>query len=578
MNILNQVKQEITTYLQQNLGAKFKVDQSQLELPPDPSWGDFAFPCQSLAKVLKKSPNDIAQGLQEVLSSQLGVQQSKTIIRKVESKGPYLNFFIDKAWLAKNIIPEIIKKREKFAENNLGKGKKIMVEYVSPNTNKPLHLGHIRNAALGWSLVQILEKTGHKVIKAIYVNDRGIHICKSMLAYQKWGPEPEDKGMKGDFLVGKYYVMFDKKLKEDPKLLEEAQEMLIKWEAGDKKVLALWKKMNKMVLLGHKETYKKLKVDFDKEYLESDLYKHGKGVVKEGQEKEVFVEKDGAVTVELEKYDLPNKVIQRSDGTAVYITTDLYLSIKKVKDCKIDSCVFVIGSEQELYLKQLFKTLELLGYEWASDWHHLNYGMVELPEGRMKSREGTVVDADDLINELEEMAKKELAERYKDLNKRELLKRANQIALGAIKYYLLQVDPRTKIVFNPKESLSFTGRTGPYLQYTQARINSILKKTRMSNVAKLDYAKLQESEEQNLILLLAQYPDMVEKAASTYDSSGLAKYLYDLAAEFNNFYHKHQVLKAEKDLQKARLALIQAVQIVVKDGLELLGIEAPEVM
>lgn len=577
MDILKQAKKEIVSYLEQNIGAKHS-DSIVLEAPPGREMGDFAFPCHTLAKTYKKSPAEIASNLQEVLTKQLGSQQSKTIIRRVESSGPYLNFFIDKEWLARKMIPEILEKKDRFARSDLGKGKKVMVEYVSPNTNKPLHLGHIRNMALGWSVIKILEKVGYTVVKGLLINDRGVHICKSMLAFSKWGPQADDKKLKGDFLVGKYYVMFSQKAKEDPKLQEEAQEMLRKWEAGDRKVLALWKKMNKLALSGHSKTYNDFGISFDKEYLESDLYMHGKDIVKEGLDKKIFKEHEGAIMVELEKYGLADKILQRSDGTSIYMTQDLYLGVKKVKENKLDANIYVVASEQDLHFKQLFKILELLGYEWAKDCYHLSYGMVYLPEGKMKSREGTVVDADGMMRQLEEMSEKELAKRYNKLSKKEIKQRATQIALGAIKYYILQVDPSSDMHYNPKESLSFAGRTGPYLQYTQARIGSILKKARITDAKKLDFTKLAEPEEQRLVFVLAQFPEIVEASASKYDPAIIAKYIYDLASEFNNFYHKHQVLKAEGEIKQARLALIKAVRIIIQDGLELLGIESPTEM
>ena len=573
MTTINKIHQEIIDLLQIVGGKDFVVTQKDFSTPPDHKMGEIAFGCFALTKTFKKDPKIIAGNLAGIINKQLKGLKKFKFIEKVEAAGPYLNFYFKKEILAKEVLSEIEKEKDNFGQSKSGQGKKVMVEYVSPNTNKPLHLGHIRNAALGWSIYKILEASGYKVVKSILINDRGIHICKSMLAFQKWGPEPEDKKLKGDFLVGKYYIMFGQKVKEDPKLQDEAQEMLRKWEAGDKKVVTLWKKMNKLALTGHEETYKKLKVSFDKKYLESDLYKHGKEIVKEGLEKGIFKEEDGAVMVELEKYGLPNKVLQRSDGTALYITQDLYLAQKKVKENKLDISIYVVGSEQDLQLKQVFKTLELLGYSWAKNCYHLSHGLVYLPEGKMKSREGKVVDADNLIKELESLARKELSGRYKKISKKELESRALIIALGAIKYYILQVDPKSNMHFDPKESLSFNGRTGPYLQYTYARINSILKKAKTKLPKKVDYNQLVELEEKNMIFSLARFSLIIEESAENYDPSALAKYLYELANDFNNYYHKYPILKSEAKTSQARLNLINSVSLVLKKGLELLGIE-----
>ena len=578
MQLINKIHNDILHTLQTIIGKKVVLSVGDLSEPPKAEMGDVAFGCFRLSSLYKKSSAEVAQKLAETISEQISVISKKTMIHRVESAGPYLNFFLYKEKVAQSVLKEVASKKEKYGQLDVDKGQTVMVEYVSPNTNKPLHLGHIRNATLGWSVGKILEKTGYKVVKTSIINDRGIHICKSMLAYQKFKKKVKTKGVKSDHVVGGYYVLFEKELKENPDLLKEAQEMLRKWEAGDKKVQALWKKMNTWTIKGHNETYKKLKVSFDKEYLESDLYKHGKEIVNEGLKKEVFKKEEGAVMVDLEKYNFPNKILQRSDGTALYMTQDLYLAEKKFEDYKMDKSIIVVGSEQDLHFKQLFKILELLGHKWAPDCYHLSYGMVFLPEGKMKSREGTVVDADNLIANLAEMAKKELRERHKKITVKELETRAAQIALAAIKYYLAQVDPKSSMHFDPKKSLSFEGRTGPYLQYAIARIGSILRKAGRVDAKKVDYNLLTGEKEHSLVMSLIKYPEIIKESAKTYNPSMLAKYLFELAQVFNDYYHEVPVLKADKKVRKVRLQLLVAIKIVLEDGLELLGIEAPDRM
>jgi arginyl-tRNA synthetase len=478
----------------------------------------------------------------------------------------------------------------------------IMVEYSSPNTNKPLHLGHVRNNLLGFSVAEILKASGNKVYKTQIINDRGIHICKSMLAWERWGngETPESTGLKGDKLVGNYYVKFDQEYKKeiadlisDGKTEEEAkakapvllaaQEMLIKWEAGDEAVKALWEKMNHWVYDGFEKTYNALGVDFDKNYYESDTYLLGKDVVAEGLEKGVFFRKDdGSVWIDLTADGLDEKIVLRSDGTAVYMTQDIGTAIQRVKDFDIDGMVYTVGNEQDYHFKVLFLILSKLGYEWANNLYHLSYGMVDLPSGKMKSREGTVVDADDLIEQMTQTAKaisEELGKlgEYSPEEKEELYK---MIGLGALKYYILKVDPRKRILFNPEESVDFQGNTGPFIQYTYARIQSILRKADLdSNNMDLPEAYELHEKEKELIKQLLLYPDMIQLAAENHSPALIANYTYDLVKEFNSFYQNVTILGTSEEAEKNfRVQLSKSVGDTIKSAFGLLGIQVPERM
>jgi arginyl-tRNA synthetase len=488
---------------------------------------------------------------------------------------------------------------DNFASVN-SNGKKVMVEYSSPNTNKPLHLGHVRNNLLGYSVAQILEAAGYEVIKANLVNDRGIHICKSMLAWQKFGngETPQSSGMKGDHLVGKYYVLFDKEYKkqiddlkaarqteEDAKknapLIQEAQEMLQQWEAGDKEVLNLWQTMNGWVYAGFAETYKQLGVDFDKYYYESNTYLLGKDIIEEGLEKGVFFRKeDGSVWIDLTADGLDQKLVLRSDGTSVYITQDLGTAQLKYNDFHMDESIYVVGNEQDYHFKVLFLILEKLGKSWAKGLYHLSYGMVDLPSGKMKSREGTVVDADDLIDEMNQTAKEQTetlgkVEGFSEAEKFELY---HTIGMGALKYFLLKVDPKKRLLFDPNESVDFQGHTGPFIQYTHARIRSVLSRVEDASIEAGHITQL-AAEERDLILLLNQFPDTIEQAAKGHNPAIVANYIYEVAKAFNKFYHEHSILHIEDELIKQfRLQLSAASAKVIKKGMGLLGIEVPERM
>ena len=477
-----------------------------------------------------------------------------------------------------------------------------MVEYSSPNTNKPLHLGHIRNNLLGYSVAEILKASGKKVYKTQIINDRGIHICKSMLAWQKFGKgeTPENTGLKGDKLVGNYYVAFDKAYKAEiadliasgldkeaaekqAPILLEAQQMLLKWEAGDDEVVSLWKKMNQWVYAGFEVTYKNLGVDFDTLYYESDTYLLGKDVVAAGLEKGVFFKKeDGSVWIDLTDEGLDEKIVLRSDGTAVYMTQDIGTAIQRVKDHPdVSGMVYTVGNEQDYHFKVLFLILKKLGFSWSENLFHLSYGMVDLPSGKMKSREGTVVDADDLMVDMTNTAtaiSEELGklEEYSDAEKKHLYK---IIGLGALKYYILKVDPKKRILFNPEESVDFQGNTGPFIQYTYARIQSILRKAEELKLS--DYNGLSElhEKEKELIKQLLVYPEMIQLAAANYSPALIANYTYDLVKEFNSFYQNVSILGESDDLKKAfRIQLSKKVSEVIQSAFQLLGIQVPDRM
>lgn len=477
----------------------------------------------------------------------------------------------------------------------------VMVEYSSPNTNKPLHLGHMRNNLLGYSLSQILKACGNRVVKTNIVNDRGIHICKSMLAWKKWGEgaTPESTGKKGDHLIGDFYVLFDKNYKAEIKklmdegmsqeeaekaspLMLEAREMLRRWESKDPEVRGLWEMMNNWVYAGFDATYRRLGVDFDKIYYESDTYLEGKEKVLEGLEKGIMYRKDdGSVWADLTDAGLDHKLLLRSDGTSVYMTQDIGTAKLRYQDFPIDKMIYVVGNEQNYHFQVLSLLLDRLGFKWGKDLVHFSYGMVELPEGKMKSREGTVVDADDLMDEMIEGAREVSAERGKgDFTPAEADEIARIVGLGALKYFLLKVDPRKNMTFNPKESIDFNGNTGPFIQYTYARIRSVLRKAADAGYRPEGYdAVVPNDKEISLIQHLADYPSVVAEAGRSYSPALIANYVYDLVKEYNQFYHDYSILnEADEAVRSMRLALSAEVAEVVKSGMSLLGIEVPERM
>jgi len=549
-----------------SLVKETKLDQKEIEnlisVPPDPKLGDYAFPCFKLGKNAKEEADKLKKKI-----------KLPKFLSGMQVVGPYLNFYVKQEVITEETLSKISKEKEDY-----GKGKekkKIVIEYCGPNTNKPLHLGHVRNMALGNSVQRILSYSGNKVHPVNIINDRGIHICQSMIAYQKWGKNKK-LNKKGDHFVGDYYVMFSQKAKENEDLKLEAQEVLLKWENKDKETIELWKKMNSWVLDGFNETYKRFGISFEKEYFESKYYHKGKDIVLSGFKKKIFAkDKTDAIYADLEKYKLPNKVLLRGDETSVYMTQDLYLADLRYKDYKFDKMLYVVASEQRTHFQQLFKILELLKEPYAKNLHHLSYGLVNLPSGRMKSREGTVVDADDIMDETSELAKKEIKKRHKGLSSKEIMKRAEIISLGAIKFFMLKTDSARDVVFNPEESLSFEGETGPYVQYTHARACSILRKAGSKFSTKVNYSLLNQDEELAVIRLLYDFPAVIVKAAKDYKPHHIVNHLIALAQAFNEFYHKCPVISERDEQMKARLLLVDSVRQVIENGLGLLGIDAP---
>ena len=556
-------------------------------------------------KISRKKPDETAREIGEY------IKQNCEAIADFNAVGGFLNLVIDKkAWLA--LLNEM-NLNEKFGEKPVTEASPlVMIEYSSPNTNKPLHLGHVRNNLLGWSLAQIMEANGNRVVKTNIVNDRGIHICKSMLAWLKFGngETPETSGKKGDHLIGDYYVAFDKhyraevaelkakfvaegmdeeqaekKAKEESPLIKEAHEMLVKWEQNDPEVRALWKKMNDWVYAGFDETYKALGVGFDKIYYESNTYLVGKKKVEEGLAKGLFFRKDdNSVWADLTDEGLDQKLLLRSDGTSVYMTQDIGTAEMRFNDFPIDKMIYVVGNEQNYHFQVLSILLNRLGFKWGKELVHFSYGMVELPNGKMKSREGTVVDADDLIAAMVADAKQTSEElgKFKDMSEEERNEIARIVGLGALKYFILKVDARKNMLFNPEESIDFNGNTGPFIQYTYARIRSILRKAQAEGInipATLAGTMPLNEKEIELIQKLNEFGAAVEQAGKDYSPSGIANYCYELTKAFNQFYHDYSILGADTEEEKVvRLVLAQNVGKTLKNGMALLGIEVPERM
>ncbi len=559
-------KSEVVKLLSKAAGLSEQEVSEILEVPPNPELGDFALPCFKLAAKLKKAPPLIAVEIKNKISL-----PKNSIVKEIKVAGAYLNFFLNESELAKQFEKPVKTKKQ---------NKTIVIEFISPNTNKPLHLGHLRNASLGESVSRIFEAFGYKVVRACLNSDRGVHICKSMLAYQKFGSSktPASEKIKSDHFVGDYYVMFAKKAAENPKLEEEAQAILRKWEAGDKKVRALWKKMDAWAKAGFRETYKTLGINFDKFYNESENYDEGKEIVLQNFKKGIFIKDDKEnIVADLAKYNLPNKVVLRADGTAVYVTQDLFLAKRKWDEYSPVKSIYVVGSEQNLHFRQLFAILDILKSK-IGEVYHLSYGMVYLPEGRMKSREGTVVDADDLIEEVKAAVKLEIEARHDhEFSDKKMGELALKIALGAIKYFLLKFDAKSDITFDPKKSISLEGNTGPYMQYALVRAKKILEKA--GRVGKADYSLLKAKEEISLVKKLASFSEVVEKAGREYSPHLIAGYAFDLANSFSSFYEACPVIAAESEgLRNVRLKLVQAFAQTLKNALYLLGIEEVEVM
>ena len=551
--------------------------------------GDLTLVVFPFLKFSKKRPEDTAEEIGKHISNQLDEIKAFNVV-----KG-FLNIeFSDKYWLnaSKNRFDEGIQV-PKIDDN-----KKIVVEYSSPNTNKPLHLGHVRNNVLGYSICQIFDAVGYDVVKNNLVNDRGIHICKSMIAYQKWGNNetPESSGLKGDHLIGKYYVKFDQnyqkeiqelvsngidkeEAKEKSSLMIETRDMLQKWENGDSGTVTLWKQMNNWVYEGFEETYNRLGVNFDKIYYESDTYLLGKEIVQEGLKSNVFFKKeDGSIWIDLTPEGLDEKIVQRSDGTSVYITQDIGTADLKYDEFKMDKFVYVVGNEQDYHFKVLQLILKRLGKSYADGLYHLSYGMVDLPEGKMKSREGTVVDADELMDEVVATAKKQTEELGKTdgMSTKELTELYEVLGIGALKYYLLKVDAKKRMMYDPKESIDFQGNTAPFIQYTYTRIASLL---RAAEKVDFKFPKVLNRVEKDLIKLISNYPNVIKSAANNYNPSEVSNAVYELAKTFNKFYHEHTILgEQDHNTRSFRITLSSMVGETIKHGFNLLGIQVPDRM
>ena len=572
--------------------SQISFDSLQVVTPPNPEMGDLGVPMFVFAKSFRMAPPQIASGVVALITDKS--------LGEFIAVGPYVDVKLDKAGAAAPILSAIKNQGDKYGSlNSEGKkpleGRRVMVEYSSPNTNKPLHLGHLRNDALGESVSRILKMAGAEVYKVDLINNRGVHICKSMLAY-KWfheakGDTPQKLGMKGDHFVGQCYVEFDRWLKGEkdkpetahPEAAQQAEDMLIEWEKGNPEVRELWQKMNDWTLEGVKETYARTGVSFDKLYMESETYLKGKDQILKGLEKGVFFKaEDGSVRIDVtdvvgkgKDEDNHEKVLLRKDGTSVYITQDIGTAISRHDDWAFNQLVYVVASEQNYHFKILFHILKKLGFDWAKNLYHLSYGLVNLPSGRMKSREGTIVDADDLIDSLHADALKAIQERGRDEEVGNADDVAEKVALGALHYYLLQATPIKDMLFNPEESLSFNGNTGPYLQYMGARINSILAKAKEAgiceNTSDEALALLSSEDEWALIKQLGDFPAVVQKGAENLDPSGIAGYLYETAKLFSKFYQTSSILNAEsKELAGARLYLAQCTLQVIKNSLNLI--------
>ncbi|MDA8017493.1 MAG: arginine--tRNA ligase [Thermoanaerobaculia bacterium] len=583
-----------------------------LTLAPEHTGADFAFACFPLAKAWRRSPAQIAGEIAEALHAETE-QEDDPWLARAEAAGPYLNLYLRRDLTTNTVLKDVGRLRETYGHSKRQDGRRVMMEYVSPNTNKPLHLGHIRNAVLGRAVANLVASQGAEVFRTDIINDRGIHIAKSMVAYLRWGAEstPETSGTKGDHFVGEYYVRFDQALRDereswlaqqddpDPvdervkkkqeerflaesELMSAARDLLQRWEAEDEDVRALWRRMNRWVYDGFDTTYSRLGIEFDRHYYESDIYRGGKAVIRDAVARGLFETADnGAIVAPLSKHpelgkNLQDKVVQRADGTGLYITQDINLATIKFRDFDLDRSIYCIGSEQNYYMQQLVATLRLLGFEWADGVFHLSYGMVYLPEGKMKSREGTVVDADDLMAELADLAKAEILERSPEISPEDLANRAEAIGLAAIVFNFLLVGRETDIQFDPKASLAFEGKTGPYLQYTYARMSSLLRKA--GDWRQPSETRLTEDAEWRVVGDLLVLPAVVADAADSHDPSRLAAHLHDAAQRFNVFWHELPVLHADEPHRSSRLALVQAARTALGNGMRLLALEPIEEM
>lgn len=605
------MRNKIELLIKEVLKEKFEQDfEIKLDVPDVAEYGDFSLACFVFAKAFRKAPQMIAEEIKALI-----IEKNPEYLAEINTVGAYLNFKLKKEYYFSKIISQILVDANNYGKTELGKNKRVLVEFSSPNTNKPLHLGHIRNNLLGDAVSRIYQSCGYEVVKANLLNDRGIHICKAMVAWQKYGngETPASSGIKGDHLVGKYYVIFEKKLKEEQeaflktttvdfsamedrekdKFIEEvfyptsehltaARETLVKWENNDPETLKIWKMMNEWVVAGFNQSYKNLGISFDKYYFESETYKLGKEHALKGIEKGVCYQKeDNSVWIELKEKKFGNdKLLLRKDGTSVYMTQDIGTTFLKFNDFNLDKAIWVVGSEQEYHFQVLFKIMELLGFEKYKECYHLSYGMIYLPEGKMKSREGKVVDADDFVLEMKQKAKEEIVSRNRPFSKEELEKISEVVGLGALKFYILQYGAKTDFVFDPKASIDFNGKTGPYIQYTHARISSLLKVLADVDLSNADFSSLKNTEDFTLLKLLEQFSKIIETACTNNNTSVIGEYLYALASAFNSFYSKadNRIKEMSVEEQKPRLAVAKACKIVLSNGLKLLGIDAPEQM
>ena len=598
MGIEQQIKETVARAVKELYGTDFEPENVSLELTRKDQQGDYTVVVFPLLRISRKKPEDTGAEIGEFLKKQLSSIATFEVV-----KG-FLNLTLSHSyWLS--VLEEAVNNENYGFTEADGDSPQFMIEYSSPNTNKPLHLGHIRNNLLGYSLSRIVSANGNRVVKTNIVNDRGIHICKSMLAWKKWGngQTPQSSGKKGDHLVGDFYVRFDQEYKNElaelmekglskeeaekaSTLMQEARDMLRAWEAGDPEVVELWKTMNQWVYEGFDETYKALGVDFDKIYYESQTYTIGREMVLKGLENGLFYRKeDGSVWADLSDFGLDEKLLLRSDGTSVYMTQDIGTAKMRFEDYKIDKMIYVVGNEQDYHFKVLSILLDRLGFEWGKDLVHFSYGMVELPEGKMKSREGTVVDADDLIAAMIDTARemsKELGklDGYSDEEAERIYR---TIALGALKYFILKVDPKKNMTFDPRESIDFNGNTGPFIQYTYARVQSIFRKANEKGIDtslnKLVRDVSLTPKEAEVLKLIGNFPNVVKDAGEAYSPALIANYVYNLAREFNQFYHELPIVYEEDEAVRAnRLALSYAVGNTIKQGMWLLGIDVPERM
>ncbi|HPQ39575.1 MAG TPA: arginine--tRNA ligase [bacterium] len=568
-----EIRQLISDTLESMTGTTVPVEN--LVTPPETIDAEFAYPCFTLARILRKSPAAIAGEI-------AGRMHIPDWLAQVSADGPYLNFCIHPEVLFQKVVTEILTRDEQYGCAETRSGQRILVEYSSPNTNKPLHLGHIRNNVLGMAIIRLLQTMGHEVIPASIMNDRGIHICKAMVAYQRFGrgDTPDSTGMKGDHLVGKMYVRFEQALQEQPELMDEARDMLRAWEQGDTETRELWNMLNRWVYDGFKETYDRLGSQFELVQYESDTYLLGKDVVRDGMKKGVLQAKpDGSIWIDLTKEGLDEKAILRKDGTSLYITQDLGVAVERFDTLNLNRAIYVVGSEQIYHFQVLFSLLEKLGFEWAGRCRHLSYGMVYLPEGKMKSREGKVVDADDLMDRMKSMSLDVMKDSHVTVPEDRREETAEAIGLGAIKYYILKFNPQKDIHFDPERSVSFDGATGAYIQYCHARISSVIRKAGRSVEPGVDMQCLDSREEIALIRLLLRYPDVLSGAAEELNPAKLATILWEIARAYNIFYTRHRILDAESEMHvTARLALSAATAVVLRSGLRILGIEPVEEM